>query len=89
MEIRSKCKRFISINKISNISFLKCPDVSPVINNCPITPAIVNECISLTNQSNIFQSCFEKVIEFSIQINRFLSDIYIGRSKLFLRSLFK
>jgi hypothetical protein len=71
MEIRSKCKIFIIIiNKISNISFfLKCPGVPPVINNCLITPAIINECISLTNQSNIFQSCFEKVSRISIQIN--------------------
>ncbi|CAF4678627.1 unnamed protein product, partial [Rotaria sp. Silwood1] len=37
-----------------------CPDVPRVINNCLITSEVIDECNSLTNQSKIFQSCFEK-----------------------------
>ncbi|CAF0885223.1 unnamed protein product [Rotaria sp. Silwood1] len=38
-----------------------CPDVPRVINNCLITSEVIHECNSLTNQSKIFQSCFEKI----------------------------
>ncbi|CAF2974554.1 unnamed protein product [Rotaria sp. Silwood2] len=41
--------------------YRNCPDVPHVINNCLITSEAIDECISLTNHSEIFQSCFEKI----------------------------
>ncbi|CAF0896589.1 unnamed protein product [Rotaria sordida] len=41
--------------------YQNCPDVPRVVNNCLITSEAIDECISLTNQSEIFQSCFKKI----------------------------
>lgn len=66
--------------------FSKCPDVPPVINDCEITQQAIDQCISLTNQSNIFQSCFEKVIKFLMitTIKKYSSIFFLF---LFIRSI--
>ncbi|CAF2077019.1 unnamed protein product [Rotaria magnacalcarata] len=55
-----------------------CPDVSTVIENCVITSETIDECIALTNQSEIFQSCFDK-IDYNYFYQACLNDVCSAR----------
>ncbi|CAM4908393.1 unnamed protein product [Rotaria socialis] len=57
-----------------------CPDTSIVIDNCSITSEAIDACIALTNQSEIFQPCFNK-IDYRYFYQACLNDVCSAKSE--------